>query len=126
MKGLFVCTSSIILLFVGAFAYVYQKNAVILLAYEINYLEQQRTAVAEKQQKLLCEFYKNTSLVQMNQWAEEKRFRFPTEHNVVQVALRPNTAPSSRIAKRENTLMVAIVERFLGLGSQVEARQDHK
>lgn len=125
MKGLIVRISVILVLFVGALAYVYQKNAVILLAYEINSLEQRRTAVAEQQQKFLCEFSKNTSLDRMNQWAEDKHFRFPAAQNVVQIASRTNAPSSPRIARRENSLMVALVERFLGFGSQVEAQQDN-
>jgi len=125
MKALMVRISVILVLFIGALAYVYQKNAVILLAYEINRLEQRRTAVSEEQQKILCEFSRNTSLGRMNQWAEDKRFRFPAAQNVVQIALRTNTPSAPRIARRENGLMVALVERFLGLGAQVEARQDN-
>jgi len=124
MKALIVRISVIVVLFIGALAYVYQKNAVILLAYEINRLEQRRTAVAEEQQKILCEFSRNTSLDRMNQWAEDKRFRFPAAQNVVQIAVRTNSPSAPRIARRESRLMVALVERFLGLGAQVEARQD--
>ena len=126
MKAFIATILGIICIFTGSLAYVYQKNSVIILAYEINSLQRERSALAEKEQKLLCDFYKNTSLAQINQWAEGKHFQLPAGNNVVQVALRDRSSQPPRFAKKETGVIIAVMEKFLGLDSRVEAQQDKK
>jgi|GEM_PF-2972385 len=119
MKTFVMGIIAIVGLFIFSLSYSYQKTAVVLLAYELNSLENERNTIVEKKYKLNCDYSRNTSLVKINQWAEDKKFHFPSEQNVVQIAQRP-LSPDRQL-KQENGVLLALVERFLGFDSRVEA-----
>lgn len=125
MKTFIIGITAIVLLFLFSLAYSYQKTAVVLLAYEINALEKKKQTAVERKQKLVCDYYKNTSLGKMNQWAGNKNFTYPAHGKVVQIARKAERKTVVRSIP-ENGFLLAFVERFLGLDSQVEAQQDRK
>lgn len=122
MKTFIIGIGAILTMFFLSFAYSYQKTAVVLIAYEINVLEKKQVSMHQKKQKLLADFYKNTALDKINGWAEGKKFTFPAGQNVVQVARKSQGVTAER--RSESSLLLALVEKFLGFDSRVEARQD--